>query len=89
MAFIINVLLLIVVFILGFILGNKTFHKKAWSYDVILICLAITSTWIGISTLIINFGEVYLRLSQGLQMIFLGILVRRLLHLHLKSAKRN
>lgn len=89
MAFIINVLLLIVVFILGFILGNKTFHKKAWSYDVVLICLAIISTWIGISTLIINFGEVYLRLSQGLQMIFLGILARRFFHLYLKSIRSN
>jgi hypothetical protein len=82
--FFINGLLLIAGFSLGFILGKNTFHKKHWYYDAILIFLVIISTWIGINTFIVNLGDISLRLNQGLQMVFLGIFAKRLLHLHLK-----
>lgn len=83
--FFINVLLLIAIFSLGFILGKNTFHKKSLYYDAIIIFLVIASTWIGVSTFIVHIGDITLRMSQGLQMIFLGIFAKRLLHLHLKQ----
>lgn len=91
MAYAINVLLLIGMFLIGFGLGHTTFKKKGWYYDVMLVLLIIVSTFIGIDTSILDFDiwEVQLRMPQALQMIFLGVLVRRILGLRLKAIKVN
>lgn len=87
MSFAINILLLLLMFIIGFGLGHTTFKKKSWYYDVMLVVLIVISTWIGVSIYIIDAWEVQLRMPQALQMIFLGILVRRILGLRFKAAK--
>lgn len=89
MSFAINILLLITMFFIGFGLGNTTFKKKSWYYDVMLVLLIIISTFIGVSTYIVDAWEVQLRMPQTLQMIFLGVLVRRILGFRLKSIKVN
>lgn len=89
MSFAINILLLLLMFFIGFGLGHTTFKKKSWYYDVMLVVLIVISTWIGVSTYIIDAWEVQLRMPQALQMIFLGILVRRILGLRLKPIKVN
>ncbi|MPN22195.1 hypothetical protein SDC9_169578 [bioreactor metagenome] len=87
MSFAINILLLILIFFIGFGLGHVSFKKKSWYYDAMLVVLIVISTWIGVSTYIIDAWEVQLRMPQALQMIFLGILVRRILGLRFKVAK--
>lgn len=91
MVYAINVLLLILIFLIGFGLGHTTFKKKGWYYDVMLVILIIVSTFIGIDKNILDFDiwEVQLRMSQALQMVFLGVLVRRILGLRLKPVKVN
>lgn len=89
MSFAINILLLISMFFIGFGLGHTTFKKKSWYYDVMLVLLIIISTFIGVSTYIVDAWEVQLRMPQTLQMIFLGVLVRRILGFRLKSIKVN
>lgn len=89
MSFAINILLLITMFFIGFGLGHTTFKKKSWYYDVMLVLLIIISTFIGVSTYIVDAWEVQLRMPQTLQMIFLGVLVRRILGFRLKSIKVN
>ncbi|WP_291573746.1 hypothetical protein [Clostridium sp. UBA4548] len=89
MSFAINILLLISMFFIGFGLGHTTFKKKSWYYDVMLVLLIIVSTFIGVSTYIVDAWEVQLRMPQTLQMIFLGVLVRRILGFRLKSIKVN
>lgn len=91
MAYAINVLLLILMFLIGFGLGHTTFKKKGWYYDVMLVLLIIVSTFIGIDMNILDFDiwEVQLRMPQALQMTFLGVLVRRVLGLRLKPSKVN
>jgi len=89
MSFAINILLLILMFFIGFGLGHTTFKKKSWYYDVMLVLLITVSTFIGVSTYIVDAWEVQLRMPQALQMIFLGILVRRILGLRFKAAKVN
>lgn len=87
MSFAINILLLISMFFIGFGLGHTTFKKKSWYYDVMLVLLIIISTFIGVSTYIVDAWEVQLRMPQALQMIFLGVLVRRIIGFRLKPAK--
>ncbi len=89
MSFAINILLLLLIFFIGFGLGHTTFKKKSWYYDVIVVVLIVISTWIGVSTYIIDAWEVQLRMPQALQMIFLGVLVRRILGFRLKPIKVN
>ncbi len=89
MSFAINILLLILMFFIGFGLGHTTFKKKSWYYDVMLVLLIIVSTFIGVSTYIVDAWEVQLRMPQALQMIFLGVLVRRIIGFRLKPIKVN
>lgn len=89
MSFAINILLLLLMFFIGFGLGHTTFKKKSWYYDVMLVLLIIVSTFIGVSTYIVDAWEVQLRMPQALQMIFLGVLVRRIIGFRLKPIKVN
>lgn len=91
MAYAINVLLLILMFLIGFGLGHTTFKKKGWYYEAMLVILIVISTFIGIDMNILDFDiwEVQLRMPQALQMTFLGVLVRRILGLRLKPVKVN
>jgi len=84
MAFLINTLLLVGVLLLGFILGKRALHKRGRYYDLMLLFLVVVSTWIGISAYIIHVFDVQLRMSNALQMIFLGIFFRRMYELNIK-----
>lgn len=91
MAYAINVLLLILMFLIGFGLGHTTFKKKGWYYEAMLVVLIVISTFIGVDTYIVasDISPVQLRMPQALQMVFLGVLVRRILGLRLKPVKVN
>lgn len=84
MSFLINTLLLIGILLLGVVLGKKTLNKRGRYYDLMLIFLVIISTWIGVSTYIIHFKELQLRMPHALQMIFLGIFFRRMYEFSIK-----
>ena len=85
MSFFINTLLLIGILLLGVILGKKTLNKRGRYYDLMLLFLVIISTWIGVSTYIIHFNDIQLRMPHALQMIFLGIFFRRMYALNFKT----
>lgn len=79
----VEILPTIVLLMLGIGIASFTLNHKSKYFNLCLIILIVMFTWIGTSSFLIKIYDFQIRLSFAIQLILLGILINRLLSLHM------
>lgn len=79
----IKIVFVIILLVLGIWAGGITLNSKFKYFDFCLVLFIVLFTWIGTNSFLLKIYDFQLKFSLSIQVILLGILIKRVVSLYI------